>query len=526
MNDEDQLRRLLEAVRLIAGDLDVETVLRRIVEAGCVLVDARYGALGVIASDGQGLSAFIHHGVDEATAEAIGDLPAGHGVLGHLIRHPQPLRLDDVKDHPASHGFPDNHPPMGSFLGAPIRIGETIFGNLYLTEKQGRGPFTEDDEQLVVALAAVAGSVISTARLYDDLQRREVWRDAVLELAAGVLAGESSGGLDERVASLAAQMLESDAALLVQRDPEVEGRVMVLAAVGDDAPTAGVIDAPAGHVWATLDRGEVVRTPVGIIMGRPTMWVPVRDGRQVRAALGVARSRPFTPRDEQMLVGYGEQVSVAWMHAQLQGDLRRLTVIEDRERIGRDLHDTVLQRLFAIGLSLQAVIPRVEDLPEVASKVERAVDEIDTTVKEIRASIFALQTRRERPSGLRARLLDVVDELAEVMASQPRMRFDGPIDTAVPPPIADVVVPVLREALSNVAKHADADEVIVDVTVADAMLHIRVVDNGRGIGDQRASTGFGLKNLADRAAALGGSCLVHPRKAVSGTEVSWSVPIS
>lgn len=524
MHKDLQIARLIEAVRLVAGDLDLETVLRRIVEAACALVDARYGALGVISDDGEGLSAFVHHGIDDETAAAIGALPEGHGVLGHLIRHPEPLRLDDVAQHQASYGFPDHHPPMHTFLGAPVRIGGQVFGNLYLTEKQGGAAFTADDEELLVALAAVAGSVISNAQLYEDVQRREIWRDAILELAAAVLAGDSAGRLDQRVVSLAAQILGAECSCVVEAEPGEGGQLNVTASFGARAPKLGRIQAEAAAVWSALCDGGVVRTEHGTIMRYPTMWVPVGDGSQM-AALGVARSEPFSPREEQLLVGYAEQVRVALKHGFVQSELRRLSLIEDRERIGRDLHDTVIQRLFATGLSLQAVIPRVTDDPQVVAKLERAVDEIDATVKDIRATIFALQPRHERPDGLRARLLDVVDEVAGALPSAPRVRFDGPIDTSVPRAVADVVIPVAREALTNVAKHARATEAIVEVTVADGYLSVRVLDNGVGFG-HLGGEGFGLRNLNDRAVALGGTFTIGGRQGGAGTELWWSIPLA
>lgn len=527
MTQDLQLSRLLDAVRLVAGDLDLETVLRRIIEAACSLVDARYGALGVISDDGEGLSAFVHHGIDDETAAKIGPLPEGQGVLGHLINHPHPLRLSNVADHEASYGFPAHHPPMGSFLGAPIRIGQQVFGNLYLTEKNGAKEFSERDEELIVALAAVAGSVISNARLYEDLQRREIWRDAVLELAAGVLAGgATTQELQGRVSELAARMLDADTACVVVR--EVQGRddrLIVLASWGMPALSLGTIDGTGSPVWRTLDEGDVVRTARGVVMDKPTIWVPVRDGSGIGAALGVARARAFSERDEQLLVGFGEQVSVAWTHEQTQDELRRLSLIEDRERIGRDLHDTVIQRLFATGLSLQAVIPRVSDRAEVTEKLTRAVDEIDTTVKDIRATIFALQSRQDQGVGLRGKVLDVLDEIGDALASTPRVRFDGPIDSMVPSEIADVAVPVIREALTNVAKHAQASQAIVEVSITSDNLVIRVMDNGIGIGAADRG-GLGLHNLNDRAVALRGHFEVATRRDGPGTVLSWSVPLN
>jgi signal transduction histidine kinase len=365
-----RLVRLLDAVLAIAGDLEVDAVLARLVEVACDVVGARYGALGELDESGERLRAFVHHGLEDGLAERIGPLPGGLGVLGLLVREPRALRLDDLAAHPAASGIPAHHPPMRSVLGVPIEVRGEVWGNLYLTEKAGGVPFDEDDEELVLGLAAVAGSAIANARLLEES--------------------------------------------------------------------------------------------------------------------------------------------------------RRLSVVEERERIGRDLHDTVIQRLFAAGLGLQAALRQLGD-GNAAARVGAAVDDIDLTIKEIRSTIFALQDDGEHARGVRARMLEVIDEVGGLLSAAPRVRFEGPIDTVVPDEVADQLVPVLREALTNVVRHAGATEVEVVLGATAEGVALTVRDDGSGIAGIEPTGGLGLANLRERARGLGGDLELSSDRGV-GTVLVWRVP--
>ncbi|MFA9445498.1 GAF domain-containing protein [Egicoccus sp. AB-alg6-2] len=514
--------QVLDAVLAVTVDLDLEAVLGRVVEAACDLVAAKYGALGVIAEDGDGLSAFVHRGVDAETAAAIGNLPAGRGVLGLLIEQPEPVRLDDITAHPKSYGFPPNHPPMHGFLGAPVRVRGRAFGNLYLAEKRGGGSFTQEDEDLVVGLAAVAGTAIEHARLYDDLSQRERWRDAVLEVTTAALAGAPVSEVRGRLADFALRLVDGDAACVV--GPHEDG-LWILASAGQEGPTPGFLPATEGPAWGSLLEGAVVRGERGPVFGEGAMlWVPLRAGDEVVAALGVMRLAGLTRRDEAIMSGFAAQASLVLTTERARAELQRMSLVEERERIGRDLHDTVIQRLFATGLSLQATLKRAEGRPDVIERIERAVDEIDVTVKEIRTTIFALQSDPTATGGIRHAVLELVDELTPVLPRSPRVRFDGPVETTVPPQVAEQLLPVLREALTNVAKHADADDVEVEVVVDGVGLTLVVADNGRGL-PPRPGSGFGRRNLQERAALLGGEVTWSPRVGGAGTQVCWRVPL-
>ncbi|MFP4233465.1 MAG: GAF domain-containing protein [Nitriliruptoraceae bacterium] len=512
--------RLLGAVLTVASDLELEAVLSHIVHAACDLVEARYGALGVIDGDGTALAAFVHHGMPAEVVEDIGELPEGHGLLGLLIEHPEPIRVDDLSAHPSSYGFPPGHPPMRSFLGAPIRVGGEAYGNLYLTEKRGGGGFSQEDQDLLVALAAVAGSAIANARLYAEVRRRERWLEAVGAVATALLDGATGAEVSHRVVAGASGLLGAGGACLLEPD---EAGVRVLASEGT-APT-GHLEVEDPAVAGALGDGRVRRTEQGGVFAGPAVWAPVRSGGEVVALLGVGRTRSFTAGEEELLASFAEQVSVAWSFERVQAQLQHLSLIADRERIGRDLHDTVIQRLFATGLSLQASQRKVQDRPEVSERLEQAVDDIDGIVREIRATIFALQSAGEDDRGVRAQVLDVVEELTGVLPRAPRVRFDGPIDTVVGPEVRDHLLPVVREALTNVAKHAAASDIELELTAEGAGVRLRIVDDGVGISpDAVHGEGFGLTNLRERAEALGGTFSISSPGPDGGTVVLWAVP--
>ena len=366
-----QLRRLLDGVLTIGSDLDLHTVLHTIIATAAELVDAQYGALGVLDESGTRLSDFITVGIDEADRQRIGHLPEGHGILGLLIVDPKPLRLPDLHEHPATYGFPPNHPPMTSFLGVPIAVRGEVFGNLYLCDKRGGDVFTDVDEELAVGLALAAGIGIENARLH------------------------------ARVADLA--------------------------------------------------------------------------------------------------------------------------TLEDRERIARDLHDTVIQRLFAIGLGLQATLRFVSDQTAV-KRITASIDDLDTTVRDVRAAIFELHTSRAPGHSVRLELIELCAESARGLGFEPVIRFNGPIDTAVQEVAADDLFAVTREALTNVTKHAQAQTVEVNIEVRDCWLSVRVTDDGVGF-ERGNGAGSGVKNLEARATRLGGTFEINSAQP-NGTDLCWGIPLT
>ncbi|GLU49534.1 sensor histidine kinase [Nocardiopsis ansamitocini] len=534
MLTRDRVHGLLNAVVTIGSGLDLETMLRRIVETSMALVDARYGALGVIGGDGE-LERFVPVGLDREQIAAIEHWPQGRGVLGLLIKSPRPLRLKNLADHPASRGFPPGHPPMRGFLGVPIRIRDEVFGNLYLTEKADGGHFDEDDEAVVTALATAAGVGIANARLYGQTHRRELWLDASDEITTRLLRGAGADEVLQLIAHRARRMADAELVAIATPDDH------------DKRLTVRTADGPGSAEWLgrTMDVegtlvGQAVRNGAPVFADStqpcgepalllhdlgtgPALVVPLggRDG--VMGVLLLARNRgsaPFPASTVHMLHSFADHATVALELARTRSDAERLSILEDRDRIAKDLHDIVIQRLFAIAMSLMGSVRRI-DSPDPAHRVRQAVDDLDDTIRQIRSTIFALQNVGGDRPWLRNQILEVVNEATGPLGFSADLRLDGPIDSRVPDHVSEHVLAVLREALSNVARHAGASRVEIRVTVDDAV-SIEVTDDGIGIPEQGRRSG--LRNLADRARALGGAFEAGPGVR-GGTRLHWSAPL-
>ncbi len=368
IDDPVKLRRLVQAILILDAELHLPVVLRRIIEEACDLVDAQYGALGVLTEDGRALDQFVTVGLSREAEQAIGPRPTGRGVLGTLIADDKPLRLPDIAASPDSFGIPANHPAMTSFLGVPVRVHGEVYGNLYLTNKKNAPAFSDDDEELVLALAVAAGIAIENARLH-----------------------------------------------------------------------------------------------------------------------GLVRDRALT---------------------------------EDRDRIARDLHDSVIQRLFAIGLSLQGTA-RLVERPEAVMRIGEAIDKLDDTIRQLRKAIFDIELTINK-EGLHPKVLDLVHELRPVLGLLPQVSFSGQVDTVVTGPMAEEVLSVLREALTNVGKHARASQVVITIAAGDE-LRVVVADDGHGMGEA-PTPGLGLKNIRQRAERLGGDVELGVSRE-GGTRLTWHVPL-
>ena len=532
----DRVHVLLEAVVAVGGNLDLEIVLRKIIETAVPLVQARYGALGVIGDDGR-LTEFIPVGLAEAQIAAIDHWPEGHGLLGTLIRDPRPLRLPDLSAHPESYGFPPGHPAMRSFLGVPIRIRDEVYGNLYLTEKQGGGPFDEEDETLVIALAAAAGVAIDNARLYEEARRQERWLRATADVTRELLSGTEPTQVLTLVTQQALALSGADLVALAVPAGDQKRLVNTHAAgEGADGALGLVLPVAASMSGQVLTSGEAVVLEDFRNDGRvnpiarehmPLGWailLPLGAPGNVRGVLTVGRdpgSLPFPPQAVEMVTTFAAQAGIVLELAEHRHDSARLAVLQDRERIARDLHDLVIQRLYATGMSLQGALPLITR-PDVADRISSAVDALDETIREIRSAIFSLQSPSDpKRVGLRAKILDVVEEMTAPLGFAPSLRLVGPLDEEVPGEVGEHLLSALREALSNAARHAGASS--VDVTVdCGTDLALLVRDNGTGLG--RSTRRSGLTNLAERARALGGRLRVG-RAEGGGTDLEWRVAL-
>ncbi|MGW4841979.1 sensor histidine kinase [Nocardia brasiliensis] len=537
----DQMDRLIEAMLVVTAGLDLDNTLRTIVHTAIELVDAGYGALGVreTEKDSLQLAEFVYEGIDDRTRVLIGDLPRGHGVLGVLIEDPKPIRLRDLSTHPGSVGFPANHPPMHTFLGVPVMVRDEVFGNLYLTEKAGGQEFTEDDEVVVQALAAAAGTAVANARLYEQSRIRQQWLEATQDVATELLAGTEPGEVLELVADRALRLTRSAVVFLalpqdpaVPRDEVTELLVVAAAGTGSEKLPGQRIPITGSHSGTAFRTGRVVG-------GEQLMYQPEFDGsaeygpalvlplRAEHAVIGVLvtlrppGARPLDAAAQAMITSFSDQAALALQLAATQRRMRELDVLSDRDRIARDLHDHVIQRLFAVGLSLQGTAKRA-GTPEVAAKLTETIQDIQSIVQEIRHSIFDLHssTAADAPT-LRKRLHAVIAEMTADTGLRTTVRLAGPV-SVLAPPLSEDVEAVLREGLSNVVRHAAATTVSVQLAVGDDVT-IAITDDGTGIPDESPRLS-GLANLAARAEQAGGTFEIR-RHELHGTVLRWSAPL-
>jgi signal transduction histidine kinase len=533
LQSKERMAGLLEAVVALAEDLSLDAVLERVVESACRLLHARFGALGVIGAD-HALSHFITVGIDADLASRIGPLPTGHGVLGLLISSPRPLRLHDLRQHSESYGFPANHPPMQSFLGVPVRVREVVFGNLYLTEKEGGEDFTAEDEALAVALAAAAGVAIENARLYDDARRRARWLEASMDVSGLMLSLDrdyTSGGLDP-IAGRALQESASDLALLVAPAADGPGHV-VIGVAGERGPAfsgrslrlesellEGVLD--GGEPVVIDDASEVVGELDAGVTG-PLLAVALSTQGAHHGLLLLARNKDsvrYARTDIEMGAVFGSHVALALELSRVHRLREELVVFTDRDRIARDLHDLVIQRLFAAGLSVQSLTRFTKD--ELAlERIRTITGELDEAIRSLRDTIYSLKTNTGVTELLSGRIRRVTRSSSKSMPVPPRLTITGPVD-AVTPDKADNVVAVVSEGLSNAIRHSGADTISVSVAVVKGRVNVVISDNGSGF--THPGKRNGLTNLEDRARMLDGECVITSAPD-AGTSLEWSVPL-
>lgn len=538
---QDRMRGLLGAVVSVAEDLSLEAVLERVVTAARDLVQARYGALGVIGPD-QGLSHFVAVGFDDETINEVGALPVGHGVLGLLIREPHPIRLHDLHDHPDSFGFPAHHPPMKSFLGVPLRVRDAVFGNLYLTEKVGGGDFTDEDQELAVALAAAAGVTIENARLFDEARARGRWLEAVAAMGRDLLRPVDVA--DEHGLDLVVQRVLEPAGAELAVIGFPTGNSLYCAAAAGATGLGGTAAALVGTT-VLLQAGvlrELQATGHSITLAKPPLqnadagcaanWSHL--GSTLIAALGpagegqgiIVLSRPrasagFSLTDMEMSAVFGTQVSLALELASVHHMREEQAVLGDRDRIARDLHDLVIQRLFAAGLSMQSLRRFTSD-PIALERINAVTTELDETIRELRDTIYSLRGMAQDASTLSSRILAVIKEGAAGLSFVPRIRLSGPIDAPLADDLGSSLLAVISEGLSNAARHSQASTIDISVDAGTDRIKLVIADNGCGF--TKPTRRSGLNNLKERARLLGGKFSV--RSAIGeGTRLRWSVPL-
>ncbi len=530
---------LLDTVVTLGADLDLDGLLARIVSAASRLADARYAALGVIGESSEHpLRTFVHDGMTPDQVVEIGELPTGHGLLGLIVDHPEPLRLRDIAAHPASSGFPANHPPMSSFLGVPIRIRDQVFGNLYLTEKAGGLDFTEQDERIVVALAAAAGVAIENARLSEQAAQRERWLAATAEITGLLARSATDHHALQVVADRVRDLSGADVAWVVAGPDEAHLTIQVVAGADVDLEAAAALSmdrslarevARSGVALSVRDMATDPRaTTMDGIAGWPVLGpaivAPFGHGNGIEGVLCLgwtpANEAGFGGVDPALPASFAEQAALALQVVRSRENQQQLAVLQDRDRIARDLHDLVIQRLFAVGLGLEGTA-RLSAEPGLAGRLGVAIDDLDATIKDIRRTIFALGSLDEA-ADIQAEVTRMVERSAVALGFRPSLLLEGPVRSGISADAAPEVLAVLGEALSNAARHAKATAVSVSLSVGAGVV-LEVADDGIGIDESAVESG--LRNMRHRAEKRGGECTIGPGPA-GGTRVRWSIPVA
>ncbi|MFJ8665483.1 GAF domain-containing protein [Streptomyces sp. NPDC093600] len=488
-----RLPTLLEAVLSVGTDLELRATLQHIVDSAAELTGARYAALGVVDPERRRVTELFTAGMTEAERQRIGRLPDGRtGVIGALLQDPRPLRLDDLTTDPRSCGVPAGHPAMHSFLGVPIRVHTEVFGNLYLTEKRG-GPFTEEDLALLRVLASQAGIAIGNARLYETARRRERWIEGAAAVTTALLTLEPAEDALMTVAERARLLADASAGVVLQ--PTAEGGMEIVAAstVDDPGDLIGTTIAPGSPVLTQLLGGEPVfvedsatdprmTTHVRSRFG-PSMMLPLQSGGRLIGTLALPRRRgdaPYSAVDRLLASQFASQAALTLVLADAQHDREQLAVYEDRDRIARDLHDLVVQRLFATEMMLESTRRRAAESSEENALLGRAVDELDSTIQEVRTTIFALQQPpADAPASFRGRVLRETGGAAALLGFQPSVHFSGAVDTLIEPGDADRLLAALRGALAAAHRRPGVSAITVEVAVTPAGPRLTVTDDAR-----------------------------------------------
>lgn len=534
----DQMEQLLRAIVKIGSDLDLDETLHHVVTAALELTGCRYGALATCDPDGN-LTSFVHAGMDADTVRRIGSHPAGKGILGAVLDQASALRLDDLTAHPAAVGFPENYPAMRAFLGVPIVVRGNMFGGLYLTDDRPAWTFTDSDEVAVRALVSAAAVAIDKSQLFEHIERRANWMKASREIITELLTGNDSPQRPLQLIAEQAQKLTDaeQAIVLTPTDadlPAEEIDTLIVSAavgvhanevVGQEVPVEG---STTGHVFrsgAPLIT-ESFQYPIQAFTDageRSAIAMPLCYDGTVIGVIAVARSRDQIPFDAgylELVGDFASQAALSLVLAANREDARELSVLADRERIAHDLHDYVIQRLFAIGMDVQGTIARTRS-PEVVNRLNRTIDNLQTTIEDIRTTIFELQAPTTTGVGFRRRIQQVVADLTENRGIVTTLHMSGPM-TAVGADLAQHAEAAVAEAVSNAVRHSGAAHLSIEVAVADE-LTIDITDDGCGIpaDNQRRS---GLANLRRRAEQVGGTCRIASPPA-GGTLVHWTAPL-
>ena len=545
---ERRLAGLVEAGMVLASELDEERLLQRIADLARGVIGARYAAVGIVGGEG-GLTRFVHSGVDRETADRIGDLPTGKGVLGVIIEEGRPLRLSEISDHPRSVGFPPHHPEMHSFLGAPVIGRGEVLGRLYLTEKLDGSGFTKDDELVAMTFAAQAGVAIENSRLYevvrsrsDELARRVSELASVDRVSQLLISGTT---IDEALSFAAeqAQKLTTATRALISLVDRKTGALRVRHSAGDQvagdlvgtalpqgrSKAHAVLERMKGEIVSDISSDSEIDEETIHKLGDPERgaFAPIiirGAGAGVLAAYDPADGEPFSTDDLTVLQIIANQIAIAVENDRLTEALRDLAVLEERERISKELHDGVIQSIYSVGLSLQGSMSLLErDADRARIRIDEAIAELDNVVRDVRSYIFELRPKLVEERGLGAAIHELARDYEVNTLARTIVDLEDDDYSSFTPDQQTHVIQIAREVLSNIARHAQASEVRITSSREGNHVTLLIEDDGRGFDPATVKRGHGLTNIEARARTLRGTLEIVPRDP-TGTSHELRVP--
>jgi signal transduction histidine kinase len=541
MHEPDRLRGLVDAGIALSSELSLDDLLKKLAETAAGLTGARYAALGVIDESGTGLERFVHTGIDAETVDAIGELPRGNGILGALITDARSLRLTAITDDPRSVGFPPNHPPMRGFLGVPIALRGRAYGNLYLTEK-AKGPFTDEDQELVETLASQAAVAIENARLYEDATNWSAQLEALNEVGTA-LAGEIElprllklisrrlrGLISARVVTIA--LSTSYGTLRIEAaDGADDEDILGLQLKRAGSKSGAVLESRrAERVDSLADDPEVDQEATRVLGARTGLYVPlVARGRSI-GVIGAHDKEGEDPRfsddDLRLAETFATRAAVAVdLSARVAGDaLRRVVEAQEleRRRLARELHDQTGQELTSVLLGLKAV-EEAKSGAERAEALAAVREQVVETLHDVRRLAVELRPKALDDFGL----VPALERLRDTFAEQTGMRVDleSRIRERLPTDVETALYRIVQEALTNVVKHAQATAVSIVLAPKDRAVTALIEDDGRGFTPDGSGEGLGLLGMGERLALFGGRLKIESSHG-AGTTIVAEVPLS
>lgn len=546
----EQLQERLFALHLasleLVKDISLEHLLERIAAVACEQAEARYAALGVLDDEGN-LIKFISIGLSDAEIKKIPHPPVGRGLIGALMNTELPLRISVIKDHPDSVGFPANHPYMSSFLGVPIRAGEKQLGQLYLTEKIDAAEFTEDDEKIIQMLAAYAAAAIQNARLVEQMKERDITltrRNVDMALLNGIATTlTSSLELDEilnKTLGLVMNYMKVEAGeiFLLEEDKTTLRMVLHRGQAAEAFWTRNIFQLGEGYpgIVAKTRKPMIGKHLAGdtnflrdaVVQAgfQQIACIPMVSGENLMGVMSVATraSEPFDERSVQLLIAVGAWAGLAIENARLHSDARRLAVLEERDRIGMDLHDGIIQSIYGIGLGLEgARLSLLEDPQAAKERILHAIDGLNEAIRDLRSYILDLRPRQLGNEGLINGIKRLINEYRANTFSDVNLTGPDSDMKDLPYSHALVLFHICQEALANAAKHAKAKNVQVAVWTSGDRALMEIRDDGKGFDLEKmnSSIGHGLANMQTRARSVGGEFDISSIIDVGTTILVW-----